>query len=95
MCAIKCGNNLPIALWPFRYQVWKRHFHLCKTKLDLNQISDHPLELPALIFILAIVEIRVGVDQMKAQSHGGEEAIPKPIRRRGYPQYQYILLDFE
>ena len=72
MCAIKCGNNLPIALWPFRYQVWKWHFQLCKTKLDLIQVSDHPLELPALIFILAVMEIRVGVGQTKAQSHGGE-----------------------
>ena len=84
MCAIKCSNDLPIALWPFRYQVWRWHFQLCKTKLDLNQISGHPLELPALIFILAIMEIRVGVDQMKARSHGGEAAISKPIWRRGY-----------
>ena len=84
MCAVKCGNDLPIALWPFRYQVWKWHFQLFKTKLDLIQISDHPLELPALIFILAIMEIRVGVGQTKAQSHGGEAAISKPMWRRGY-----------
>ena len=84
MCAVKCGNDLPVALWPFRYQVWKWHFHHCETKLDLNQISDHPLEHPALIFILAVMEIRVGVDQMKAQSQVGEAAISKPIQRRGY-----------
>ena len=84
MCAVKCGNDLPIALLPLRYQLWKWHFHLCKTKLDLNQISDHPLELPALIFILAIMGIRVGVDQMKGQSHGGKVAISKPIWRRAY-----------
>ena len=29
---------------------------------DVNQISDHPLELPALIFVLAVMEIRAGVD---------------------------------
>ena len=67
-----------------------------KTKLDLNKISDHPFELPMLIFVLAVMEIRVGVDQTKAQSHGGEVAISKAIWRRGYHNWhQYILTNFE
>ena len=42
------------------------------------------------------MEIRAGVDQMKAQSHGGEVAISKPIQRRGYHNWQqYILVNFE
>ena len=48
-------------------------------------------EFCALIFILAVMEIRAGVDQMKAQSHGGEVAMSKPIQK-GLPQlHQYIL----
>ena len=62
MCAVKRGNDLALALRPFRYQVWKWDIHDCEAKLDLNEIADHRFDFSTLIFILSIKEIRACVD---------------------------------